>query len=314
MRCKVNYTGKWIQHSLHVTRRQSTNFYRHRPAIWRPSTSLSRCVCVCGRVYALTSLPQHNTAEQSRAEPDPFSLSHKILCEARQGESRRGGCVCFLAWKICTSYALSFYEHYANSDIPGNPFLDPTAGEGHLHAVCVCVSYFMRLFSESTFTMCFQQLLRDFSLSAALATCHLPRMLPLIFGGGRGICRGAGLAVDRGRGAEVYRLPSAGGTLIAPVNSWPHAHPHTHAGTHTLHTHTSPTHSHTPSLLIITCVPWREHFDMNTNCCASLHCGRCRGESVGERVGECRGASFKLRAIGLLSLTDWWIAFLIASA
>lgn len=160
MRCKVNYTGKWIQHSLHVTRRQSTNFYRHRPAIWRPSTSLSRCVCagvygcVCGRVYALTSLPQHNTTQQSRAEQSragPFLHTHKILCEAREG-----GCVCFLAWKICTSYALSFYEHYANSDSPGNPFLDPTEGDTFMLCVSACVCVFCTLcaFSASQLLRC----------------------------------------------------------------------------------------------------------------------------------------------------------------
>lgn len=131
VRCKVNYSGKWIQHSLHVTRRQSTNFYRHRPAIWRPSTTvcllrLSRCVCVRAsmRVYGwcvcvwqsvcinFITTTQHSTVPHSRAERSSFPAGPfpNIKYYARRGF------VCFLARKICTSYALSFYEHYANSD------------------------------------------------------------------------------------------------------------------------------------------------------------------------------------------------------
>lgn len=102
VRCKVNYTGKWIQHSLHVTRRQSTNFYRHRPAIWRPSTTvcllrLGRCICVrvCGYTGGVCvwksvcinfiTTTQHSTAQYSTVKQFPSRTlpQHKILCEAR---------------------------------------------------------------------------------------------------------------------------------------------------------------------------------------------------------------------------------------
>lgn len=97
VRCKVNYSGKWIQHSLHVTRRQSTNFYRHRPAIWRPSTTvcllrLSRCMCVYQYAGIRQSVcinfittTQHSTTQYSRAKQFPSRTlpQHKILCEAR---------------------------------------------------------------------------------------------------------------------------------------------------------------------------------------------------------------------------------------
>lgn len=182
------------------------------------------------------------------------------------------------------------------------PFFSPntegTRGrrERHLHVV-LCVMYFMRLFSESTFTMCFQQLLRDFSLSTALATCRMLLLIlvPLKGEGGSGW----GVTSNGLPAAISWRRTDSPSQQLATRTS---AFIHTHALTHIKPPHALHTHTYMLTLLIITCVPWREHFDMNSNCSTCPLCtvaaAGCRGRLSRCRADWIAGWSFKLRAIG----------------